>query len=220
MRFSKNYEKKSSFFYPKKILSERVASFFVFEESLLIILFVTQAYALLGISFANNSIQLFQTPHTFMNEIGFLVSILFLIIGYVSIVMRDESVRIIHKNLFKVILLALKDKAQNTTKETYVFILGEVLFATILAISIFLYLDPEVNLVPTPYNYIAFAFLLGVGLLLFSHTKQYRLWVYGPTPIQKRLNQGKHEIKRFTNSKTGSIRMVPKRHYDKNKILK
>jgi hypothetical protein len=127
---------------------------------------------------------------------------------------------IIHKNLFKVIFSAAKTKATNMTKADVVFILGEVVFASILAISIFLYLDPEVNLVPFPYNYLAFAFFLGISLLLFSHTKQYRLVVYGPTPIQKRLHHGNHELKRITNVRTGHIRVVPKKPYSKNKLIK
>jgi len=220
MRFSKNYTKESFFFKSKKILPENIASFFVFEESLMLILICIQAYKLLGIEFLNGSIQLFQHPIFLQNQLWFIGSILFFIIGYVVVAMRDESVQIIHKNLFKVLFLAIKDKAQNTTKETFVFVLAEVLFATILAISIFLYLDPEINIVPFPYNYIAFGFFLGVSLLLFSHTKQYRLMIYGPTPIQKRLQQGNHELKRFTNSKTGSVRVVPKKHYDKRKLFK
>ncbi|MFA6065344.1 MAG: hypothetical protein WC746_05870 [archaeon] len=215
MRFSKNYSKEKYFSNPKRILSENLASFFVFEESILLILIVIQAYKLLGIGFVNGTIQLFTTPLLLQNELWFIGSILFFTIGYVVVALRDESVQIIHKNLFKVLFLAAKAKAQNTTKEQLVFVLGEVLFASILAISIFLYLDPEINIVPAPYNYIAFAFFLGLCLLLFSHTKQYRMFVYGPTPIQKRLYHGKHELKRISNSRTGSIRVVPKKRYDR-----
>ncbi len=220
MRFSKNYTKENYISRPKKILSEKLASFFVFEESIMLILIVYQAYRLAGIQFINGTIQLFQTPILFQNELWFLGSILFFMIGYVVVVLRDENVQIIHRNLFKSILIGLQVKAENTTKQTIVFVLAEVLFASILAISIFLYLDPEINIVPAPYNYIAFAFFLGLSLLLFSHTKQYRMHVYGPTPIQKRLNKGNQELKRISNSKTGTIRMVPKKRYDQNKILK
>jgi len=220
MRFSKNYSKENYFLHPKKILSDNLASFFVFEESVLLALIVIQAYKLLGIEFVNGTIQFLQTTPLLQNELWLIGSIAFFIIGYVVVALRDENVRIIHKNLFKVLFLEIKYKAQNTSKETIVFILAELLFATVLAISIFLYLDPEINIVPAPYNYIAFAFFLGLSLLLFSHTKQYRMFIYGPTPIQKKLHQGKHELKRFTNSKTGSIRVAPKKHYDKNKILK
>jgi len=93
------------------------------------------------------------------------------------------------------------------------FVIAEIIFAFLIALSIYLYLDPEVNLISFPFNYIAFAFLLGVGLLLFSHTKEFRNIIYGPTLVQQKLHLGKHEIKRFTNPKTGSIRVAPKNHY-------
>jgi len=168
----------------------------------------------------NNSILFFQYPFGVQNLLWLLGTIAFFLIGYVVIVCRDETVSAVHRNFSRVLFGTTKEKIFNTNKETVIFVFGEIAFATILALSIFLYLDPEINLAPFPMNYVSFAFFLGISLLLFSHTKQFRTLVYGPTPLQKRIHEGEHEIKRFTNPKTGSIRIASKKHYSKNRFFK
>ncbi|MFA5125990.1 MAG: hypothetical protein WC462_03225 [archaeon] len=201
-------------------MSVNQAIFFIFEEAILLLLMVIQLYKILGVEFVDKTILFFQFPFGVQNILWLFSTIAFFLIGYVVIAVRDETVSNIHRNFSKVFFGAAKQKVSNLNKEVIIFVFGEIVFATVIAISIFLYLDPEINIVPFPMNIISFAFFLGISLLLFSHTKQFRGLVYGPTPLQKKIHEGKHEVKRFTNPKTGSIRIVPKKNYSKNRFFK
>lgn len=49
------------------------------------------------------------------------------------------------------------------------------LFLTIILVgAIYFYLDPSINLVPFPYNYIAFAFFLGFAMWIYRYTGEFR----------------------------------------------
>jgi hypothetical protein len=220
MRFSKSYKEKekNNFFEPKKLLSEKQVQFFILEEALLLFLIIIQIQRILSFETTYSSL-LFSSKVLAPNIYWLIGSIAFFIIGYVVIACRDTSVQLIHKNLFKVLFIEAEDRILNANKKLTLFVIAEVVYAFIIAMSIYIYLDPELNLVPTPYNYVGFVVLLGIGLLLFSHTKQFREVVYGPTYVQQKLHLGRHEIKRFTNPKTGSIRVAPKNHY-KHKLIR
>ena len=224
MRFSKNLPKEKSFFTKKKILSTNQALFFILEEATLIFLIVIQLYHLLGIELVNNSFLLFQYPIEAQNILWFAGSIAFFFIGYFVIVLRDETVNLIHHNFTRALFNSAKQKIENTDRQVAMFVFGELAFATIIALSIFLYLDPEINInypdgtpIPFFFKVITFVLFLGISLLLFSHTKQFREVVYGIPPVQKRLHGGEEELKRITNSKTGSIRVASRKHYLKRK---
>jgi hypothetical protein len=219
MRFSMN-SKDKSFFSKRKILSESEALFFFFEEAMLLLLMAIQLHSILGMDFSIKHIFVFHPSFVTQNVLWLLGTIGFFIIGYIVIVLRDETVSNIHKNFSNVLFGSAQKKIKGINKEAIVFVFGEVVFAIIIALSILFYLDPEINLVPFPMNYISFAFFLGISLLLFSHTKQFRELVYGPTPLQKRIHEGKHEIKRFTNPKTGHIRIASKKNYSKKRFFK
>jgi len=213
MRFSKSYKEKENFFESRKILSDSQVQFFILEEALLLFLIIIQIQRIWSFEVINNSL-LFSSKVLAPNIYWLIGSIGFFVIGYVVIACRDSTVQLIHKNLFKVLFIEAEDRILNANKKITLFIIAEIIFAFLIATSIYLYLDPEVNVIPFPLNYIGFAFLLGIGLLLFSHTKQFREIVYGPTLVQRKLHLGRHETKRFTNPKTGSIRVVPKNHYN------
>ncbi len=51
----------------------------------------------------------------------------------------------------------------------------EVLLAVSIAVSIALYLDPDVNVLPSPWNYAAFVILAGVALLIYRRTRPFRV---------------------------------------------
>jgi hypothetical protein len=213
MRFSRNFSERKYFFSSKKLLSLTQARFFILEEAALLFLIVIQLYRVFGIEFTKSTV-LFELPKlTLQNELWLIASIAFFLLGYLVVARRDETVQLIHKNFALVLLGATKSRLQTTTREQIIFVFGELMFATILGISIFLYLDPEINVIPAPMNYLAFVFFLAVSLILFSHTKQFRLMMYGPTPIQKRIHHGHEELRRITNSKTGTIRLVSKKHF-------
>jgi hypothetical protein len=213
MKFSRNYPFRKHFFSKKKILSPNQALFFIVEEFILLVLIIVQLYYALGVRHTDKALLFFQYTPPMQNILWLLGSIGFLFVGYLVIVLRDETVNNIHKNFSKALFFSLKEKIKNTRKEVAFFVLAEIMFAVIIALSIYVYLDPEVNLVPFPFNYVGFAFFLGISYLFFSHTKNFRSFVYGPTPIQKRIHLGRHEIVRLTNKKTGSIRIGTRHKY-------
>lgn len=51
----------------------------------------------------------------------------------------------------------------------------EIILAAGIAASIAIYLDPDWNVVPFPYNVLAFAILLGVAIGVHRRTRPYRL---------------------------------------------
>jgi len=210
MRFSKNF-KHEDYFSQKNNLSPRAAIFFVIEESFLLLLIALQLYTFLGIEFVNGSILLFQSEPLLQNYIWFFGSIAFFLIGYFIIAVRDKHVWLIHHNFSRLLFGTIKLKMEMTNLKVLIFVFTELIFAILIALSIFIYVDPEVNLVPYPYNYISFAVLLIIAYVLFSHSKDFRTTVYGPTPIQKRLHLGKHEIKRTTHTKSGYLRFSEKK---------
>ncbi len=210
MRFSKDFKDKS-YFTQKNNLSPRAAIFFVIEESFLLLLIVLQIYAFFGITYVNGKLAFFQSEPLLQNYLWFFGSIAFFIIGYFIIAVRDKYVWLIHHNFSRLLFGTIKLKITMTTLKIFIFSFTELVFSILIALSIFLYLDPEVNLVPYPYNYISFAVLLILSFVLFSHSKEFRKNVYGPTPIQKRLHLGKHEIKRTTHTRSGYLRFGEKK---------
>jgi hypothetical protein len=210
MRKSITFSKKS-FFTPQYILSPRKALLFVLEEAIMVLLIVFQIYRFLGIKYVNYQISMFNEPIILQNILYLFASVCFFMIGYLTIALRDERVWLIHKNFHSMVFGTAKLKIQFSTKRKATLFFAEIIYAVIFAVSIFVYLDPDINVLPinTPkiLNYLGFAIMLGVGLLLFSHTKDFRTLVYGPTPVQKRIQFGRHDLKRSTNKKTGSIRI-------------
>jgi hypothetical protein len=189
------------------------------EELGLIALMVAQIYKLLGITFVNSSVLFFQSPPTYQNLLWLIGSIVLFLIGYLVIVLRDERVNSIHRNFSKVFFFELKEKVFFSNRRVIVFVFAELVFAVILAASIYVYLDPELNVVPYPYNYLGFGIFVVVSYLFFSHTKEFRALIYGPTPIQKKIHEGKHELTRVTRPHKGIIRIAPRKFKQKNKFL-
>jgi|GEM_PF-1084049 len=211
MRFEKKFPHSKHFFQEKKILSERLAFFFIIEETVLLFLMVLQLYFILGIKFyPSGELAFFVNPFSPMQLTLFLLTLVSFIISYTLVALRDETVRLIHHNFSRLVFSTIKLKFQFTSKEILAMALSELILAVLIGISIYLYLDPEVNLVPAPLNYIFFAIICGIALLIFSQSKGFRFFVYGQTPIQKKLNLGNHRLERSTNKKTGSMRFRKK----------
>jgi len=210
MRYSKDFKDKD-YFSQKNNLSPRAAIFFVIEESFLLLLIAIQIYTFLGIEYVKGNILLFQSTPLLQNYLWFLGSIAFFLIGYFIIAVRDRNVWLIHHNFSRLLFGTIKLKVEFTNLRIFIFVFTEFIFAILIALSIFIYMDPEINLVPYPYNYISFVLLIILALTLFSHSKEFRKTVYGPTPVQKRLHLGKHEIKRSTHTKSGYLRFGEKK---------
>jgi len=219
MSFSKNYPHRLKFEAQRRILSPNQAFTFIFGEAVLVLLIMLQIYQFIGINFVGPLVVIDPQPILAQNILWFSGMILFLIIGYVVIAMRDTTVMSIHTNFSGLIFNTTKNKIKGANKETVIFFIAEAAYAIVFAIAIFIYLDPDINVLPasTPpmFNYIGFAIIAGFGLFLFSKSKEFRMSTYGPTPIQKRLHQGNIETRRFTSSNTRSIRIAPKKPYSR-----
>jgi len=213
MKYSKQFSHKGEFFRRRNILSDNAAIVFVLEEAMLVLLAAVQLYNIFRIEhIAKIGFTLFPEV-SIQNFLWLFSTVIFFLIGYFIVTLRDEKVGLIHKNFTNVLIALTQYKVEKASRQKTVFVFVEVAYAVILAIAIFIYLDPEINLVPAPWNYIGFVVFLGLGLLLFSHTKDYRQLIYGATPLQKRIHQGKNETRRFTNLRTGSIRVAHEKHY-------
>lgn len=64
-----------------------------------------------------------------------------------------------------------------------VLFVGEMMLAVCIALAIALYLDPDWNVVPFPYNIVTFLVLMGVAILIHRRTRPFR--------IAKKLKKGK-----------------------------
>ncbi len=51
----------------------------------------------------------------------------------------------------------------------------ELILAIVLAGSIAIYLDPEINVVPFPWNAVAFAIIAGISVYLYGFTRPFRI---------------------------------------------
>lgn len=80
-------------------------------------------------------------------------------------------------------LLAFKWNAMKRDPRIVVLSVVELMLAVCIAVSIALYLDPDWNVVPFPWNIATFIVLLGVMLLIHRRTRPYR--------IAKRLKKAK-----------------------------
>lgn len=56
-----------------------------------------------------------------------------------------------------------------------VLFMGEMMLAVCVALAIALYLDPDWNVVPFPYNVVSFLVLMGVAILIHRRTRPFRL---------------------------------------------
>jgi hypothetical protein len=187
------------------------------EEVFLLLLIVIEAYKLTGVSILSANTFVIQHNIPFQNYIWFGASIVAFILGHLIITKRDLSVQLIHNKLFHVVASEAKERVINSNVQIVILALGQLMFAIIIALCILLYLDPSVDInypngspIPFLYKAIAFIVFLGIGLLLFSHTKKAREFYYGPTLAHKKFHHGPHELRHSRNRQTGTIRIRPR----------
>jgi hypothetical protein len=171
------------------MLSKKQAAAFIFLEVLLALIIVLQLkniiQALLGINFV--SFLSFEST-LFDSAILLFLAIFLLSIGQIVVVKKDKTVAEVHEGFSKVILGSAKRKIFGIRTEIIALWIAEFAFASVIAMSIYIYLDPNVDIVPFPYNFVGFFGLLAFGLILFSHTKHFRRAVYGQGFLQSKLN--------------------------------
>lgn len=177
--------------------------FFVFEEIVLIFLIILQIFFILDIKIINGNVSLFGKGIVLQSILWLVASIMFYIIIYVGVVMRDKQVQKVHKEVIGFIFSTSKEKIIHANRRIIVLMFAELFFILTLAISIYLYLDPEINLFPYPTNILTFIVILISGHLIFSTTKDFRQKTYGRGKIQKKLfkEEGTHILKRTTKKR-------------------
>lgn len=196
-------------------LTENQAKLFVFEEVFLLILIIIQLYLLLGLDVFNNGLELFANPPPpVQNVFWFTESLIILVTAHFFIAKRDHNVIKIHENFSKVLIGTSKEKLFGINKNVLILLITEFAFATIIAFSIFVYLDPEIDIVPWPYNYVAFFVILCFGLYLFSQTKVFREQTYSAGYLVQKIKPAKRlfPTRRMTTD-SGTIRIGPKKRY-------
>jgi hypothetical protein len=196
-------------------LTENQAKIFVFLEVLLIILTLVQLYLLLGLDVFESGLTLFaRSAPPVQNVLWFVATMILFVTVYFFISKRDSKVIKIHENFSKVILGTSKEKLLGINQNVLILWITQFVFAIILAFSIFVYLDPEVDIVPWPYNYVAFLGVLVVGLYLFSQTKVFREQNYGSGYLLQKIRPAQRIFpSRRLTTKSGNIRVASKKHY-------
>lgn len=198
-----------------KKLTEGQAKFFVFEEVLLVVLCLVQLYILLGMDIPSAGFKLFANPAPpVQNVLWFVSTMVILVTSYFFIAKRDHNVGKIHNNFTNVVFGTSKKKILGINQNVLIVLITEFVFAIILAFSIFVYLDPEIDIVPWPYNYVAFFAILAIGLYLFSQTKVFREQTYDPGFLVQKIRPAERlfPARRMT-AKSGIIRVASKKHY-------
>lgn len=162
--------------------------------------------------YVSGEILFFQNVILVQNLMWLGATILFFITLYFGIAVRDYYVQKVHYEFEGLVFSTMKGKIFGLNRKVIVLVFAEIFFTIALAISIFLYLDPEINVFPFPSNFVAFFILLIFGYFIFSTTKQFREETYGRGFLFSKLANdfGPHKIVRLTNKKTGSIRVKAK----------
>lgn len=200
-------EKSEKFF-----TSRNRALFFIIEETALLFLIVLQIYLLLGIQKVNGQILFFQNQILLQNILWLVATIVFFLTLYISIASRDLYVKKVHAEFTSLLLSTFKSKVFGLNGRVLALLLAELVFTVGLAASIFLYLDPEVNIFPFPSNILAFIILVIFGYFVFKRTRGFREEKYGRGFLLSKIagDNGPHKLVRITNKKTGSIRVKRK----------
>ena len=197
----------------KTNFSKKQAFSFVMLEALLILSIIIQAVTVLKIKIIDNSLVYLNSVPSF-NEVALLVLGVIVFAGiYFKISIKDKKVLLVHKEFSKLISGTTKQKVKGLNREVLTLLFFEIVFAVVIAFAIYLYLDPEVNVVPWPMNYITFIAFVGFGLFIFSKTKSFREAQYGDSFVKKKIMPA-HRLfptRRITNRKTGSIRLKHKK---------
>ena len=194
--------------------SEKGLMLFVIAEIMLVAFIGYKIYQLLGITYTDTAVLFFQKPFSFGIITELILALIIFVIMYFGVALRDKKIMKVHDNLLKVIFGSAKQKTLGMDREVISVFLFEFVFAIFLAASIYIYLDPDVNIVPWPYNYIAFFAFLAFGIYIFAQTKAFREIVYGDSIAKKKILPA-HRLfptRRLTNKSTGSIRIKHKKH--------
>ena len=188
------------------------AILFVLEEAFLLFLMVLLVYFILGIRVTKGVFFFFQNPMVGQNILLLLITIVVFVVIYIGIAVKDSAVQKVHKEFWGLFASTLKQKIFGLSGQVLALILAELVFTVGLALSVFLYLDPDINVFPFPSNYVAFFLLLVFGYVIFSTTKDFRERTYGRGFLFAAIagDLGPHKLVRVTNKKTGSLRIRAK----------
>ncbi|MDD3160001.1 MAG: hypothetical protein PHQ98_03470 [Candidatus ainarchaeum sp.] len=167
--------------------SEKNALYFVYLEVIYVFVLTLISILQINIFLATNQFDL--TGFAIL-----IIGIFYFILIYRFVSMKDHTVIKLHKNFSKVVFGKGKEKFLGMNRQIIVLYLVEILIAIFIAGSIFVYLDPDFNIAPWPFNYVAFIGILAFGFYIFSLTKPYSNEVYGEAYLKSKLIYGKRLI--------------------------
>lgn len=194
--------------------SFRNAQFFVVCEAVLVLLIALLLYKILWLQTGSFAIPSMEDPVQFLNVALLVSSVIFGVLVNYAIVTHDDNVRLIQKQLFGTIFAETKKKATGTNKQVALLWVFEIVIALIIAVSIYVYLDPEINVlppsVPTWAKIVGFCALVGFALYVFSQTKMFRDIFYGPSLLRSVLwsKERNFHLKRTTNPARKTVRIA------------
>ncbi|MCX6800980.1 MAG: hypothetical protein NTZ73_02235 [Candidatus Diapherotrites archaeon] len=194
------------------MLSKKQATAFIFLEVLLALIIVLQVKNIVKALLGTNFVSFLSFESTlFDSAILLFLAVFLLSIGQIVVVKKDKTVAEVHKGFSKIILGSAKRKILGIRTEIIVLWIAEFAFASVIAMSIYVYLDPEVNIVPFPYNFIGFLGLLTFGMIIFSHTKPFRRAVYGQGFLQSKIRPARQSGKKAAPRPKKKKRIAKKR---------
>lgn len=160
----------------------------VIIETISVILCVLSFFSIFrfGYDFSAKNLFFF-IDFSFLNIVFFVSClVIFLLVHFLILSHYSESVKIKNDAIYNIKKVA-KDKLSSAKhKESVVLILSEFVFSVVVAFSIYFYLDPEINIIPFPWNFIFFIGFVIVSLYLFSYTYDFRSSKKLNKPIGKR----------------------------------
>ena len=203
----------------QKIFSTaKLAQVFVLCEVILVFLIAALVYKVLGMEIHTYGIYFFQYPLLFQNLLWLIGAVAFLGMIHYAVGARDLLVSKVYKEFWGTLFSEVKFKVNYSSRHVVLLWFVELVVAIVIALSIYVYLDPEVNVLPhLPWyvKIIAFVAIVGFALYIFSQTKLFRELCYGPS-LARRTLVPKHKLfntRRVTSSKRGTIRVASKRRY-------
>jgi len=90
---------------------------------------------------------------------------------------KIQSVRRVNAEAGRAITNRAKQKLKHASQDPRVMalIVLELVIVLIVCVGIYVYLDPETNIIAFPWNFLGFILLVGVSAYLYRFTKFYRI---------------------------------------------
>ena len=161
---------------PKPGTMPKVPFTLVLVEVILAILFVYELFQIVLLKIEGESITVSFTENPTRYLVFGLTAVLLILI-YIILMKKQPLAYKAQKEAPSLIKEVAKQKLTSAKQDTRVIALLMLQFAFVIVIvmSIALYLDPETNIVPFPWNVIGFIAFVGISIWLYHYTKFFRI---------------------------------------------